>query len=206
LPTLPPGTSLPPPRVVPANQPAPLQEEQPSPAPEPQPVNVPMPNSTQTQTSSTPPQGGVSPSTSARNGGAVQQQVASGPTPAPLPSAFTQTNVFTFGAAPQNNYAAANAAPQIFYVQVKPSVVHNGDPMTISAITSTNVAKLTFGANSILSMASLQSVGPGQWQGSFNFSNAGLPIGQSTVSLSLTATTGLGSNVSLPIPISLLSP
>jgi hypothetical protein len=192
---------MPPPRVVPANQPTPF-EERPSPAPEPEPVNVPTPNALPTRVSATPPPGGVSPSASPR--ASATQQVATGPTPAPLPSAFAQTNTYTFGSAPQNNYAAASAAPQIFYVQVTPSVVHNGDSMTISAITSTNVAKLTFGPNAILSMANLQSVGPGQWQATFNFSNAALPIGQSTVTLSLTATTGLGANVSLPIPISLL--
>ena len=127
-------------------------------------------------------------------------------TPESLPSAFSQTNVYTFGQAPQNNYAAPNAAPQIFYVQVAPSVVKNGDQMTISAITTTNVAQLRFGPNALVPMASLQSVGPGQWQGTFPFSSAGLPIGQAAVTLTLTATTGMGSTVALPIPLSLLSP
>ncbi|MBV8489668.1 MAG: hypothetical protein JO199_03985, partial [Candidatus Eremiobacteraeota bacterium] len=199
LPTLPPGTVMPPPRVVPAGVATPAPEE-PSPAPEPQPVDVPVPAPMPTQVSATPPPGGVSPNTGPRRGGASQVGVN------PLPPAFAQTNVYTFGAAPQNNYAAASAAPQIFYVQVKPSVLHNGDPITISAITSTNVGKLTFGPNSINTMATLQSVGSGQWQGNFNFSNAGLPVGQSSVTLSLTATTNLGATVSLPIPISLVTP
>lgn len=197
LPTLPPGTQLPPPR--PGSREVPPPTRGPPPAPEPQAVTVPTPPTVRPQ-SNTPPPGGIS---TAKPSSVPSP---SGPTPIPLPSAFSQTNVYTFGQAPQNNYAAPNAAPQIFYVQVSPSVVKNGEQMTIAAITSTNVAQLRFGPNSLLPMASLQSVGPGQWQGTFPFSVAGLPIGQASVTLTLTATTGLGATVALPIPLSLLSP
>jgi len=78
--------------------------------------------------------------------------------------------------------------------------------MTISAITSTNVSKLEFGSNKIVPMASLQSVNTGQWQSTFSFSAAGLPIGQPNVTLLLTATTGMGGTTTLPIPISLINP
>jgi type II secretory pathway component GspD/PulD (secretin) len=199
LPTLPPGTQLPPPRPIPHG----LEPTHgPPPAPEPSPVNVPTPAIAPTPPSpksNAPPPGGIAtakPSTAP----------STGPTPLPLPSAFSQTNVYTFGQAPQNNYAASNAPPQIYYVQVSPSVVKNGDQMTISAITTTNVAQLRFGPNALVPMASLQSIGPGQWQGTFPFSSAGLPIGQASVTLTLTATTGMGSSVALPIPLSLLSP
>ncbi|HTV72819.1 MAG TPA: secretin N-terminal domain-containing protein [Candidatus Acidoferrales bacterium] len=202
LPTLPPGTQLPPPRHVPEAEGTP--EERPAPAPEPQPINVATPNTLRTHVSATPLPGGIAATAQPHAGG--MPQASNAPVPAAVPSAFAQTNVYTFGAAPQNNYAAANAAPQIFYVQVTPSVVHNGDQITISAITSTNVAKLAFGPNAVIPMANLQSIGQGQWQATFNFSNAGLPIGQSSVTLSLTATTGLGATVSLPIPMSMLSP
>jgi type II secretory pathway component GspD/PulD (secretin) len=197
LPTLPPGAVLPPPRTV-TTEPDNHTETRPPPAPEPNPVTVPTP--AQRPPSSTPPPGGTStahPSSSPS---------PTGPTPAPLPSAFSQTNVYTFGQAPQNNYAAPNAAPQIFYVQASPSVVKNGEQMTISAITTTNVAKLTFGPNALLPMATLESIGPGQWQGSFPFSAAGLPIGQASVTLTLNATTGLGASVALPVPLSLINP
>ena len=197
LPTLPPGTELPAPRpLVHDDAPAPTKHP-PAPAPEPSPVIVPTP-AVRPQ-STTPLPGGVAT--------AKPSPIASaGATPLPLPSAFSQTNVYTFGQAPQNNYAAPNAPPQIFYVQVSPSVVKNGDQMTIAAITTTNVAQLRFGPNALLPMPSLQSVGPGQWQGTFPFSSAGLPIGQASVTLTLTATTGMGSTVALPIPLSLLSP
>lgn len=195
LPTLPPGTELPPPRhtAPPAES---TSYQRPEPPPEPQPVTVPTPAAR--QPSSTPPPGGVVVAK------ASASPVPMGPTPAPLPSAFAQTNIYTFGQAPQNNYANPNAAPQIYFVQVSPSVVHNAETMTISAITTTNVAKLTFGPNALLPMASLKSIGPGQWQDTFPFSAAGLPIGQTSVTLTLTATTGMGSIVSLPIPLSLV--
>ena len=128
------------------------------------------------------------------------------PTPLPLPSAFSQTNVYTFGQAPQNNYAAPNGAPQIFYVQVSPSVVKNGQMMSISAITTTNVAQLTFGPNALLPMATLQSIGQGQWQGTFPFSAAGLPIGQASVTLNPYCYYRPGLAVALPVPLSLLGP
>jgi general secretion pathway protein D len=197
LPTLPPNTELPPPRTTHPQLPQPESTPEPQ-RREPQPVIVPTPSQAQ---SHTPPPGGVA---TAKPGASPP---AGGPSvsPAPLPTAFSQTNVYTFGQAPQNNYAASNGAPQIFYVQVSPSVVKNGQQMTIAAITTTNVAQLTFGPNSLLPMTSLQSIGPGQWQGTFPFSAAGLPIGQSNVTLTLTATTGLGTTVALPIPISLVN-
>jgi general secretion pathway protein D len=196
LPTLPPGTELPPPRKVSHEVPPPTTGL--PPAPEPTPVNVPTPPAR--PQSNTPPPGGI---VTARPSASPSP---AGPTPAPLPTAFSQTNVYTFGQAPQNNYAAPNAAAQIFYVQVSPSVIKNGQSMTISAITTTNVAQLTFGPNSMLPMASLQNIGPGQWQGTFPFSEAGLPIGQASVNLTLTATTTVGASVVLPIPLSLVSP
>jgi hypothetical protein len=55
-------------------------------------------------------------------------------------------------------------------------------------------------------MTSLKNIGPGQWQGTFPFSDAGLQIGQPSAQLLLTATTGMGSTVSLPVPISLINP
>lgn len=196
LPTLPPGTQLPPPRKVAHDTPPPTTGL--PHAPEPTPVVVPTP-AVRPQ-SNTPPPGGLATAKPS------PQPSPSGSTPAPLPTAFSQTNVYTFGQAPQNNYAAPNAAPQIFYVQVAPSVVKNGQTMTIAAITTSNVAQLTFGPNSLLPIASLQSIGPGQWQGTFAFSAAGLPIGQAAVTLKLTATTTTGGTVALPIPLSLLSP
>ncbi|HZZ00781.1 MAG TPA: secretin N-terminal domain-containing protein [Candidatus Baltobacteraceae bacterium] len=200
LPTLPPGTELPPPRKEPVAEPTPF--EMPTPAEEPSPVNVPTPFLGPTPPSNTPPPGGVSPTSTPKP---MASPSANG-SPGPLPTAFSQTNVYTFGQAPQNNYAPSNAAPQIYYVQVSPSVVKNGAQMTISAITTTNVTKLAFGPNAIVPIANMQSIGPGQWQSTFPFSTAGSPMAQGSVTMSLTATNGTGATVSLPIPLSISGP
>ena len=190
LPTLPPDAVLPPPSRT-QQQPRSF-EARPSPAPEPEPIVVPTPMSAPHPSPQPLPV-------------RAAQQTANGPAPAPLPSAFAQTNVFTYGAAPQNNYAASSAPPQIFYAQVSPSVVSNGQQMTISAITSTNVVKLEFGPNKMIPMTSLKNIGAGQWQGSFPFSSAGVQTGLATANLLLTATTGIGGSISLSIPISLVN-
>jgi general secretion pathway protein D len=203
LPTLPPDAQMPLARnFTPAAEPEQEPLARPAPAPEPQPVNVPTPNSGFTPA---PGYATARPMPSA----AIPNAQPSGngtPSPQPLPSAFAQTNIYTFGQAPQNNFASSSQPPQIFYVQVSPSVVKNGQMMTISAITTTNVTSLTIGPNKTLPMGTLTSVGAGQWQGTFPFSEAGLPMGQPNVSLLLTATTGMGANTTLPIPISIVSP
>ena len=124
--------------------------------------------------------------------------------PAPLPSAFAQTNVYTFGSPPPSNYADPNQPPQISYVQVQPSVVKNGQAVTISAITTTNVVSLAFGPSSMQTQTTLATIGAGKWQSTFNF-NAPLQSANGTVTMTLTATTAQGANVSLRIPFTLLS-
>jgi general secretion pathway protein D len=201
LPTLPPGTILPPARRAPHPQYTPQQRE-PNLPPEPEPVTVATPMS-----GFTPAPGYATPQPLGTAAIPISQPTGNANmTPQPLPSQFSQTNVYTFGSAPANNYAAPNQPPQIFFAQVSPSVVKNAQEMTISAITTTNVAKLEFGPNKIVPMTSLKSVGPGQWQGTFPFSSAGLPIGQPSVQLLLTATTGMGATVTVPVPISVISP
>lgn len=170
LPTLSPGTRLPPERPV-----------IPTPLPEPQPVNVPMPTATATPRSATE-------------------------TPNPLPSAFSQTDAYTYGSAPQNNYATPQQPPQIYYVQVQPTVVANGQNMVISAITSTNVSRLTFGQSALDPQVSLSRIGPGKWRATFTFSSAGVTALQGNVQMSLNAYTPLGATAALPIPLSLVNP
>jgi type II secretory pathway component GspD/PulD (secretin) len=189
LPTLAPGTHLPPPhKKIPT----------PEPAPEPSPIDVATPaplNAT------TPSPARATPRTQQPT---PRPAAAPSATPQPLPTAFNQTNVYTYGQAPQNNYADPQAPPQIFYVQVQPSVVRNGQSMTISAITTTNVARLTFGVSAMNTQVSLSKIGPGQWQSTFNFSNAGLPGQQGNVQMTLNAYTNLGAVASVPIPLSLV--
>ncbi len=136
---------------------------------------------------------------------AAPTPTTSGPTPGPLPSAFAQTNTFTFGTSPANNYADQSQPPQIFFVQVQPTVIKNGQPVTIAAITTTNVATLSFGPSVTTSSESLGSIGPGKWQATFNFSTAGLPSVSGNVNMMLTATTTLGASVTVRLPFSLVN-
>jgi len=121
-----------------------------------------------------------------------------------LPTAFAQTNTFIYGAAPANNYADSNQTPQIFFVQAQPTVVKDGQSVTISAITTTNVATLSFGPTSVATQLSLSSIGPGKWQATFAFSAAGLQSSSGNVSELLSATTVSGASTSLRIPFTLV--
>jgi hypothetical protein len=197
LPTLAPNTTLPP-----------LSKATPPPGiiassarPQPQPVAVPTPSVAFTP----PPTSGPAPRATQMSSTPLPNATATGAAPNALPTAFAQTNVYTFGAAPPNNYAASNAPPQIFYVQVSPSVVKNGQSMTISAITSTNVTKLSFGPSAVVQTAAMNSIGPGQWQASFNFSTAGLTVASGNVQFILSATSAMGQAVSVPIPLSVVN-
>ena len=182
LPTLPPGSTLPsaaraqsaPVHATP--QPHVALQSRPTPAPEPAPTTVPTP---------------------------AQMHTPGPSAPQPLPTAFGQTNVYTYGAAPPNNYADPSKPVTIFYIQAQPTVVKNGQPVTISAITSTNVDRLVFGTGSLASQVPLTKIGPGQWQSTVNFSSAGLPISSGTVEMTLSASSNLGSTSSVPIPFSI---
>jgi len=127
------------------------------------------------------------------------------PTPLPLPSAFGLTNVYTFGSPPPNNYAEPTQVPRIFYAQVQPTVITAGQPITISAITTTNVSALSLGTSPGTPVASVVSIGPGKWQATFTMSSESLPASHGNVSMLLTATTGNGATISLPISLSLPS-
>ena len=123
------------------------------------------------------------------------------PTPAAVPSAFAQTNVFTFGSAPQSNFAKPNDAVQIFYATLSPTIVSNGTQVRLAVVTTTNASavKLQVGTQSI----ALSQTGPGQWQALFPFPLGTAPIGQSTMTLSLTASRSDGTSGTISIPISI---
>jgi len=142
--------------------------------------------------------------TPAPSGSATPIAGASAKTPLPVPSAFGQTNVFKYGSAPANNYVDPSQPPQIFFVQAQPTVIRNGQALTISAITSTNVSSLTFGVSQSSSQASLARIGAGQWQSTFDFSVAGLPASAGNVTMLLVATTQLGGTATVSIPFSVL--
>jgi len=195
LPTLPPGTRLPPPLASRAEAFA-------SPPSRLAPAEFPPPGAT-----FTPP---PAPAPNVADGGAHASPAPAGvatakPVPQTLPTAFGQTNTYTYGAAPQNNYAEAQQPPQIFYIQVQPTVVKNGQSISIAAITTTNVNRLTFGPSAISPQITLASIGPGKWQSTFNFSTAGILTSQGNVLLSLNAYTNGGATTALQIPLTLVN-
>ena len=122
--------------------------------------------------------------------------------PSPVNSAFAQTNVFTYGSPPPNNYADPTQASQIFYVQVKPTVVRNGQVISISVVTTSNVSSVTFGSSSTANQASLGSIGSGKWQGTLTFNSSSLSGQGGNITMNVTATTSSGSSVSISVPLS----
>ncbi len=167
-------------------------------------VKAPRPRRTPIVVDNTPPPDASTTAAPAPGGSATPIAGASAKTPQPVPSAFGQTNVFTYGKAPANNYVDPSQPPQIFFVQAQPTVIRDGQALTMSAITSTNVSSLTFGVSQASSQASLARIGAGQWQSTFDFSVAGLPVSSGNVTLLLTATTQLGATATVRIPFSVL--
>ena len=120
-------------------------------------------------------------------------------TPAAVPTAFAQTNVFTFGTAPQSNFAKPGDPVQIFYATLSPTVVANGTSVHVAVITTSN-------ANAVKLQAGSQSIGlsptaPGQWQATFPFPAAAVPPGQTNLTVTVTASRPDGTSASIPIPL-----
>ena len=121
------------------------------------------------------------------------------PSPAPTPSAFAQTNVFTFGSPPQSNFARESDPVSFFYASLSPTVVNSSTPIGISAITTSNVSsvKLQVGSQSI----ALSQTATGQWQTTFVFPTAAVSRGQSPLNLPLVATRSDGATTTMTIPV-----
>jgi type II secretory pathway component GspD/PulD (secretin) len=125
-------------------------------------------------------------------------------TPVAAPTAFAQTNVFTFGSAPQSNFAKPTDPVQIFYATLSPTVASSGTPVHVAAVTTTNAntVKLQIGSQTIV----LARTAPGQWQATFPFPLAAVAVGQSGVQLSLVASRADGTSATVPIPMNITSP
>ncbi len=191
LPTLPPDTHLPPPSgqiVVPP--PAPTRRGGRMPA----------------GTVAVPPAVSPSPLTSSAPASPMPGPALLGPsaTPSPLPSAFAQTNVFTFGSPPQSNFAKPTDPVQIFFATLSPTVVANGTSVRVAVVTTTNATalKLQIGTQTI----GFSQTGLGQWQATFPFPLAAVPVGQTAVSALLVATRSDGSSASVPVPLNVATP
>ena len=123
------------------------------------------------------------------------------PTPAPLPTVFAQTNVFTFGSAPQSNFAKPTDPVQIFYANLSPTVVSNGTSVRIAVVTTSNATavKLQIGSQAL----SLGRTAPGQWQAAFPFPMGAVAPGQTTIAASLVASRSDGTSATVPITLSI---
>lgn len=150
----------------------------PSPAPEPKPTTVPTP------TLSTP-------------------RPTASPVPMPTPTAFANTNVFVYGSPPPSTYAGDNDAPQIYYVQFSPTLLKNGAPVQVSAVTSSNVRKVELGYPGY--MTTLTQVAPSKWQASYNFNASGMVSSQQSIMLQLNAYGSTGAAATIQIPVNFLS-
>jgi len=182
LPTLPPGTMLPPPGEKPGSGPV-----------------VPLGQSTTgLPTTGSSAAASPSPSPSPTAGVSSFVSVSTGPTSTP----FAQANVFTYGKVPSTTYAAQNDPVQIFYATFSPTVLRNNDPVQIKAITTINVKTLTVSYPGFATQ--LAQVTAGQWQAAYNFSTAALPVGQSKVQLTLTASGAAGQSSSIQIPVNVV--
>ena len=191
LPTLAPETTLPTPRAVTTPPPPPpiLPQEALTPPPVIPARATPVPQTAQTPMYAPT----IAP---------VKNTPAPGaPMPAPTPTAFGQLNVFTYGQAPQNNYAKPGDPVQIYYAQVSPTVVKDGNPISVSVITTTNVARVTFGYGTL--SADIKQSGPGQFRSNFPFSAAGIPYGGTgQVQMTIKAYRADGAMATIPVPLS----
>jgi hypothetical protein len=122
------------------------------------------------------------------------------PPPLPTPTAFALTNVYTYGAAPASTYAGSGDPLIIFYVTLSPTVAKQGTTVVISAVTTSNATKVTFGTTT--AAVSLTSLGNGKWQASFPFSSVGIDTGQSPLQIPLTAFRSDGTQTTIQIPMS----
>jgi type II secretory pathway component GspD/PulD (secretin) len=122
--------------------------------------------------------------------------------PVAVPTAFAQTNVFTFGSAPQTNFAKPSDPVQVFYATLSPTVVSNGTPVRVAAVTTTNASsvKLQIGTQTF----GLSQLAPGKWQTTFALPLAALPTGQSAVQLALIASRQDGTSATVPITLNVM--
>ena len=125
------------------------------------------------------------------------------PTPAASPATGAQVDqTFTYGAAPSDTFAGPHDPVQIFYASFSPTQLHSGTLVRVSAITTTNVNRITVGYGGYATQ--LAPTTPGQWQAAFNFIPGDIPMGTSAVSLTLTAYRADGASTNIAIPVTLV--
>ena len=126
--------------------------------------------------------------------------------PAPVPTAIAtpgpETNAFAYGQPPASNLAGPADAVRIFSVAFAPTVVRNGTPVRFTAITTTNVARLTIGRAGF--ETSIAQIAPGRWEAAYNFTASGPAPPQGGMQLVVTATRLDGASAAIKIPVTVL--
>lgn len=135
--------------------------------------------------------------------GAAQHKVLPTPSAAPTAASLTYANTFVYGAPPNSNLAGATDPAQIYYVYFTPTQLTYGQPITITAITSSNIAQLSLSYNGV--SLSLPQSEPGQWQATLPFTLIGTPSPTGSISLSLIAAKADGTQTSISIPVTVTS-
>ena len=123
--------------------------------------------------------------------------VAASPRPPPSPAPPASTT-FTYGDAAAANVAGPADPVRILYLSFAPTVVRNGTPVRVTAITTTNVARLTIGHPGF--QTQLAQTAPGRWESAYNFTATGLAA-QSAVQLTVTAARLDGASTSIQVPL-----
>lgn len=129
------------------------------------------------------------------------------PSPSPTPpagvspSAAQVDEAFAYGSVPASTYAGPNDPAKIFYAYFSPTQLHSGTLVQVSAVTTTNVNRITIGYGGYATQ--LAPTSAGQWQAVFNFIAGDLPVGQHQILLTMTAyrLDGVSTNITIPVTI-----
>lgn len=125
------------------------------------------------------------------------------PAASPAAQATVLANTFTYGTQPPSNVASSGDPVKIYYVTFTPTLLSYGQPFSVTATTSTNVAQVSLSYNGVA--VSVAQTGPGQWSATLPFTLIGTPAPTGTISLLLTASKTDGSQTTLPIPVTVAS-
>jgi len=143
--------------------------------------------------------------------GAIGSPVAAGTSapaalgaPLPIPASATPTalaspGVFAFGTAPASTAAGPNDPPKIYAVRFGPTTLRNGAQVHLTAVTSSNVVRLTIAYPGFATQIGQSA--PGQWESAYTFSAANLTPGAATLTLTASRLDGVSAQMAIPITV-----
>ena len=126
---------------------------------------------------------------------------AQAPTPAPVSAAIGNGPGYTFGSLPNSTAANDTDALKIYYVNITPSLPWTGKVITINAVCSNNVQRLTLTYGGGFSVQ-LSPQTLGHWQAVFPFPSAAAAALGSSPSVTLNAMrSDLSANATVTVPL-----